>query len=176
MRLKEYFHPVEKHVAPKQPANTAVAPHRLAESALPSPSGTKFRPKQSSVPFALSTVELSTMPPRSSRSVHMSASGPLYPSGDFRNNSASQLSDIKADVMASWLHHRQQERAWTSGGGDEGVILKKARDNYVSCPSNLLEHRDGFYDSVKKLNVKVCKLHILHKATQGLRADLNSAL
>lgn len=66
--------------------------------------------------------------------------------------------DMKAEVMANWLYHRQQEKMWTYGGSDEGVILKKARDDYVSCPSELLQHRNGFYDSVRKLNVKVCTL------------------
>lgn len=45
---------------------------------------------------------------------------------------------------------------WTHGGWDEGVIMKKARDDYISCPTELVQHRNGFYDSIKKLNVKVC--------------------
>lgn len=66
--------------------------------------------------------------------------------------------------MANWLYQRQQETMWTYGGFDEGVILKKARDDYVCCPPDLMERRDGFYDSVKKLNVKVSILLILYQA------------
>ena len=66
--------------------------------------------------------------------------------------------DIKADVMVNWLHQQQQERMWTNLGWGEGVVLKKARDDYVCCPSDLSREPDGIYDSVKKLNVKVSPL------------------
>ncbi len=103
----------------------------------------------------------------------MYASGPSYPTGDFRNGSAVQIMDMKADIMANWLHYRQQEKIWTYGAWDEGVILKKARDDYVCCPSGLLQHRNGFYDSVKKLNVKVSTLFMW---SRRIKPDRNSVL
>lgn len=63
--------------------------------------------------------------------------------------------DIKADVMVTFLHHQQQAKMWTSSGWDEGVVLKKAKDDFTSSPSELQNNRNGLYDSVKKLNVKV---------------------
>lgn len=166
MGLKDYFHPIEKDDAPKKPAAAAAAPQRSMFSAFPSLSSTGPRSKQSSIPFAPNNVELSSIQaPRSSlttKSSHISASGPAYPTGDFRNNPTPLVMDLKADIMANWLYHRQQENMWTHSGWDEGVVLKKAKDDYVCCPSDLLQRRGGFYDSVKKLNVKVCMLLILY--------------
>jgi hypothetical protein len=166
MGLKDYFHPVEKDEAPKKPNPAAMAAQRSTLSAFPSLSSKKSHSKQSSSSAAPHAVELSGIPPpRSSvntRSSHMSLSA-AYPTGDFRNNTSGQIMGLKAEVMVNWLHHRQQERMWTYGGWDEGVILKKARDDYVCCPSDLLQNKNGFYDCVKKLNVKVCGLVILHR-------------
>jgi hypothetical protein len=164
MGLKDYFHPVEKDAAPKKPAPAPMAVQRSTFSASPSLPPKKSHSKESSSSTAPNTVELSSIttprPSLNTKSSHMSLSA-AYPTGDFRNNTSGQIMDLKADVMANWLHHRQQERMWTYGSWDEGVILKKARDDYVCCPSNLLRNRNGFYDCVKKLNVKVCGLLIL---------------
>lgn len=63
--------------------------------------------------------------------------------------------EIKSEVMVNWLHQQQLEMMFTNGGRDEGVILKKVRDNYISCPSDLSEERGGLFDAIRKLNVKV---------------------
>jgi hypothetical protein len=162
MGLKDYFHPTDNHAPPQKPTTAAMAPQRSKLSSHSLFSSMKLHPIQSPVPITPNNVELSSVStPRSSlnqKSSNTSLSGRSYPYGDFRNSPAPQLMDIKADVMANWLHQRQQERMWASNGWDEGVILKKARDDYVSCPTYLLQQRDGFFDSVKSLNVKVCIL------------------
>lgn len=78
-----------------------------------------------------------------------------YPDGDFRNSSAADLATLKSDVMCSWLHQQQIEKGWSSTSPDEGVILKKARDNYMCCPKQLQAEEDGLFAAISKLKVKV---------------------
>ena len=63
--------------------------------------------------------------------------------------------DIKCDVMVNWLHARQLENMWSSGSIEEGVVLKKAKDLYSSCPAELSMIRGQLFDAVQHLNVKV---------------------
>jgi len=65
------------------------------------------------------------------------------------------LIDIKTDVMCNWLHQQQLERMWSNTGIEEGVMLKKARDDYMCCPKDLQLNRGGFFDAVRILNVRV---------------------
>jgi hypothetical protein len=51
--------------------------------------------------------------------------------------------DIKADVMVSWLHQQQLERLWSANMSGEGVVLKKARDNFTSSPPMLRNEAGG---------------------------------
>ena len=85
----------------------------------------------------------------------------LYPAGDFRNSALEEIIDIKCDVMVNWLHQQQLESMWSSGSSGEGVVLKKTRDNFTCCPSELAESRGEFYDAVRMLNVRVC-CHQVH--------------
>ncbi|KAL6252468.1 hypothetical protein RBB50_000187 [Rhinocladiella similis] len=78
----------------------------------------------------------------------------LYSSGDFRNSSIPELRDMKADMMCNWLYQQQLERMWSTNGLEEGVVLKKTKDDYKCAPADLLTHRDGLFDAVQKLNVK----------------------
>lgn len=66
----------------------------------------------------------------------------------------ADLVELKADVMCNWLHQQQVEKMWSSSGPGEGVMLKKARDDYMCCPKDLQAERDGFFQAVRKLNVK----------------------
>lgn len=79
----------------------------------------------------------------------------LYPEGDFRNNSTPELRDLKADMMCNWLHQQQLERMWSHNGVEEGVMLKKAKDDYKCAPEDLRSRPGGIFDAVQKLNVKV---------------------
>ncbi|EON63230.1 hypothetical protein W97_02457 [Coniosporium apollinis CBS 100218] len=81
--------------------------------------------------------------------------GSIYPVGDFRNNAMEEINDIKCDVMVNWLHSRQEERLWTSGEYEEGVVLKKSRGAYTCSPPDLAVERYGFFKAVETLNVRV---------------------
>ena len=37
----------------------------------------------------------------------------------------------------------------------EGIVLKKVRDSYTTCPKELMDERGGLYDAVRGLNVRV---------------------
>ncbi|KAF2154980.1 hypothetical protein K461DRAFT_105444 [Myriangium duriaei CBS 260.36] len=78
----------------------------------------------------------------------------LFPSGDFRNNGADELRDIRCDVMVNWLYQQQMEMLWTAGAADEGVVLKKARGNYTCCPPDIMDEPFGFFKSIEMLNVR----------------------
>lgn len=78
-----------------------------------------------------------------------------YPDGDFRNSSMADLVELKTDIMCNWLQQQQAEKMWSSNGRGEGVMLKKARDEYMCCPNDLQAERGGLFDAVKRLNVKV---------------------
>jgi hypothetical protein len=98
----------------------------------------------------------------------------LYPAGDFRNPPRESVLDIKTDVILSWLHQQQLERLWTEGAPNEGVVLKKTRGNFTCCPDTLKYERNGFFDQVRAMNVKVC----LHNIRPWMCSNLflNSAL
>ena len=57
--------------------------------------------------------------------------------------------------MVNYLHQQQLEHMWSDGTPGEGVILKKSRDQYTSCPAELSQYEGGFFDAARKLNVKV---------------------
>jgi|SRR5579871_429614 len=80
----------------------------------------------------------------------------LYPVGDFRNSPQEEINDIKCEVMVNWLHSQQEEKLWTSGDEEEGVVLKKSRGMYTCAPADLAEEQAGFFQAVQTLNVKVC--------------------
>jgi hypothetical protein len=57
--------------------------------------------------------------------------------------------------MVNWLHSQQEEKLWTTGEEEEGVMLKKSRGEYTCSPADLAEEADGFFAAVHGLNVKV---------------------
>ncbi|OCK81960.1 hypothetical protein K432DRAFT_294338 [Lepidopterella palustris CBS 459.81] len=79
----------------------------------------------------------------------------IYPVGDFRNAAMEEINEIKCDVMVNWLHSQQEEKLWTTGEPEEGVVLKKSKGSYACSPSDLAEERAGFYKAVETLNVRV---------------------
>jgi hypothetical protein len=89
------------------------------------------------------------------RSAFSSRPSSIFPAGDFRNGDSGSILDIKADVMVNWLHQQQMERLWSSEFPGEGVVLKKARDSFVCSPDKLQDEKNGFYDNVVAMNVRV---------------------
>jgi hypothetical protein len=104
-----------------------------------------------------STSGQSLQVPKSSQSPRPSS---LYPQGDFRNASQSEILDIKSDVMVNYLQQQQMERLWNSGSPVEGVVLKKGRGNYTCSPEVLRREAGGFFDQAGAMNVKVCNSHL----------------
>ncbi|KAJ4352796.1 hypothetical protein N0V95_003958 [Ascochyta clinopodiicola] len=80
-------------------------------------------------------------------------------SADLRRGShigvgAANFQDAKCDVMAQWLHSKQEERIWTTGEPGEGVLIKKTKGAYAYCPAALFEDGTGLYQAVSALNVR----------------------
>ncbi|KAL2415455.1 hypothetical protein ABEF91_005785 [Exophiala dermatitidis] len=84
----------------------------------------------------------------------MSRLNTFYAEGDFWNSSTQELRDLKSDMMCNWLHQQQLEKMWSANGLEEGVMLKKAKDDYKCAPEDLRSRPDGIFDAVRKLNVK----------------------
>jgi hypothetical protein len=81
----------------------------------------------------------------------------LYPAGDFRNSSIPDINDMKAEIMCNYLHQQQMKKMWSNGGREEGVILRKSREEYTCCPPDLQFQKNGLFDAARKLNVRVCE-------------------
>lgn len=68
---------------------------------------------------------------------------------------ASTTTAVKCEVMIQYLHQRQIEKLWTDGSVTEGVVLKRAKNDFVCQPQELSQQVFGFFDETRKLNVKV---------------------
>lgn len=67
-----------------------------------------------------------------------------YPVGD----------GVKHEVMVSHLYQQMLQRMWVADRIEEGTVLKKGKDDFLCMPPELAEHRGGFYEAVRQLNVK----------------------
>jgi len=83
--------------------------------------------------------------PASSRSI--SSKGP---------GRADEVDYVKCEVMANWLHSKQEEKRWVGNGRGEGVVLKRGRGVYTCAPRELEDDEEGFARAVRMLNVRVC--------------------
>lgn len=66
-----------------------------------------------------------------------------------------EINEIKCDVMVNWLHSQQEEKLWTTGEPEEGVVLKMSRGKYTCSPPDLADEPVGFFKAVETLNVRV---------------------
>jgi hypothetical protein len=66
------------------------------------------------------------------------------------------LDDIKHEVMVNYLYQQQCSHLWVADGSGEveGVLLRKARGNYMACPPRLAT--SAFAQACSTLNVHVC--------------------
>jgi hypothetical protein len=65
------------------------------------------------------------------------------------------LDDIKHEVMVNYLYQQQCSHLWVSDGSGEieGVLLRKARGQYMACPPQL--GNSPFALACAALNVQV---------------------
>lgn len=111
-----------------------------------------------------SSLEMTTTPPQGSinstpmGSPLVSRPASLYPEGDFRNDTRENIIDIKADVMVTFIHQQQREKVWYSEAPNEGVVLKKGRKDFTCSPDSLRLERNGLFEQVATLNVRVSHL------------------
>lgn len=65
------------------------------------------------------------------------------------------MDDIKHEVMVNYLYQQQCSRLWVADGSGEleGVLLRKARNTYMSCPPQLGSSR--FAAACAAMNVHV---------------------
>lgn len=71
-----------------------------------------------------------------------------------------EMSDTRCEIMVSWLHQQQIEKTWFDGRAkDQGVVIKRSKGDYVSCPENVADEPDGFRRAIELLNVRV-RTHI----------------
>lgn len=73
-----------------------------------------------------------------------------------RSTGSSVLDDIKHEVMVNYLYQQQCSHLWVSDGSGEieGVLLRKARGQYMACPPQL--GNSPFAMACAALNVQVC--------------------
>lgn len=67
----------------------------------------------------------------------------------------SSTTAVKCEVMIHYLRQRQLEKLWSEGVPSEGVVLKRAKNDFICQPAELASQAFGFFDEIRKLNVKV---------------------
>ncbi len=72
------------------------------------------------------------------------------------SGNSSFMEDLKYEVMVNYLYQQQCAHLWVGdeGGNIEGVLLRKSRNEYLSCPPQLVNSPLG--DGCAALNVLVC--------------------
>ncbi|KIW10772.1 hypothetical protein PV08_10071 [Exophiala spinifera] len=83
-------------------------------------------------------------PSRMSMASQADSSAPLGTAGAF-----------KCDIMIKFLRQRQKEKLWSNNDTEEGVVLKRAKNDFICQPSELLFARNGLFEQISCLNVKV---------------------
>lgn len=78
---------------------------------------------------------------------------------------------IKCEVMVQYLRQRQIEKLWSDGHLNEGVVLKRAKNDFVCQPPELSQQMHGFYNEIRKLNVKV-RLHKTPRSQAAYREQV----
>jgi hypothetical protein len=63
--------------------------------------------------------------------------------------STSYLDDVKHEIMANFLFQQQCTKLWIgdASGELEGILLRKSKGNYITCPPSLVQSSLGFYCS-----------------------------
>lgn len=71
------------------------------------------------------------------------------------------MEDIKHEVVVNYLFQQQCSALWVGDGcgTTEGIVLRKSRGNYLTCPPQLIDSEFGM--ACDALNVQVC-YHPVH--------------
>ena len=86
------------------------------------------------------------------------SSGSQTPSSklaDFHHVIPGMTPEVMVAMTANFIHGKQEERLWTSGDKGEGVLLKKTRGTYITCPETLARDGSHIHEAVRSLNVQV---------------------
>lgn len=116
-------------------------------------------PKGAAAPARQQDVhEIDYLPPQRPFAAHRLTNQSMnsFAAGSFR--SESDLTNMKSDVMTEYLYKQQCLKLWASSNAEEGVILKRARGDYSSCPDDLRSVQGGLFDQVVAMNVRVCAM------------------
>jgi len=71
------------------------------------------------------------------------------------SQAAGELLSLKVDMMCDYLRQQQLQRRWASDAEDQGVVIKKARGQFVCSPNELIHDPQSFVHEMRSLNVKV---------------------
>jgi hypothetical protein len=112
----------------------------------------------------------------------MGLPSPQLPASQSSNKSFAD--DIKHEVLANYLYQKQRSHVWLSGesGASEGVLVRKSRSLYVTCPPQLAETRLaavlGTLDCqvAMTVNSKVIKVFLAMCSTDALDVPLANGL
>lgn len=88
-------------------------------------------------------------------------------SSDTQSLEGGVLRNERANIMANWLHSKQEEYIWTTGSPGEGVVLKVAKGQYVCAPTELRNDSSPFFDMVALLNIRVSRPPDLSRKTRS---------
>lgn len=71
------------------------------------------------------------------------------------SEAAKELLTLKVDMMCDYLRQQQLQRRWASDAEDQGVVIKRSRNDFVCSPSELIHDPQSFVHEMRALNVKV---------------------
>ncbi|KAK3904015.1 glycosyl transferase family group 2-domain-containing protein [Staphylotrichum tortipilum] len=133
MGIGSYFKAEKKGAQPEQPAVTPASPPRN-HAPRHQPQQPSISPSENPTPSLRPDSELHPPTPRY-------GSRPQSVSGRSMRSTGSSvfLDDIKHEVMVNYLYQQQCSHLWVSDGSGEieGVLLRKARGQYMACPPQL---------------------------------------
>ncbi|KAL6705005.1 hypothetical protein ACN47E_007408 [Coniothyrium glycines] len=64
------------------------------------------------------------------------------------------IRDVKCDILANWLHTKQEEKCWSMNNPGEGIMVKKSKGNYACVPQELMNDGTRLYPSIVEMNVR----------------------
>ena len=163
--LKSYFKPAVQ----KGPAGP---PARTDGIKTPVPLRPMMEGPGTRSPTLLGTPQGSRGPTRpGSRSTSRPGSSHHNPLGDVEPEAILHL---KAEMMVEYVWKQQRQKTWSADRPGEGVVLKKARGEYVCAPQSLARQQDGLFGAVRAMNVRVSHLSFAKPSPRSGRSSLMS--